>query len=521
MRLVLALLFIAVLPLAASDTKPPTVPRGLAVTGTTPNSVSLRWLESSDFKGGSGIQGYGVVRNGIQVGFTSGVTYTDWTAGSGTTYQYAVFARDNAGNTSVTSVPVTVTTPGSACQLAPVAPADVRVVEVSSSAVSLAWSAVAPPAEGCAVTYIVSRDGGVVASGLNATAYTAAGLEPARQYAFTVFAQDAYGTSPPSAPVTATTAPAGSDLPGFPARVVAPYVDVLLWPTPSLSAMATESGARFFSAGFIVAGSGCQATWGRHYKMSDGFLKEDIAALRRMKGDVIVSFGGAAGTELALACTSVPALQAQYQSVIDTYNLTRIDFDIEGRRLANTAANDLRAKAIKGLQDAASAAGKKLLVQFTLPVMPEGLTADGLNLLRNALDNGVSIGVVNVMAMDYGRSYNPNTMGAHAVAAMNSTIQQLSVLPLPDKTDAAVRAMVGVTPMIGLNDVSPEVFTIPDATLVVVNALGGGSGFLSFWSATRDQPCTGRQVVSPTCSGVIQLTWDFTRAFLTFQAQPQ
>ncbi len=84
---------------------------------------------------------------------------------------------------------------------------------------------------------------------------------------------------------------------------------MLLWPTPSLSGMAAQSGAKYFSAGFIVAGSGCQATWGRHYVMSDNFLKDDLAALRNQGGDVVASFGGAAGTELALACSTVDALR--------------------------------------------------------------------------------------------------------------------------------------------------------------------------------------------------------------------
>ena len=181
---------------------------------------------------------------------------------------------------------------------------------------------------------------------------------------------------------------------------------------------------------------------------------------------MIVSFGGAAGTELALACSTVDALQAQYQSVIDTYGFTRLDFDIEGSALSNTDANTRRAKAIAGLQAAASAANKKLTVQFTLPVMPSGLTQGGRDLLQNAIDNGVDIGVVNVMAMDYGRSYDPDNMGQYAVDAMTNTRDQLKVLyseAEPPKTEAQVNAMVGVTPMIGLNDVSPEVFTTDDA----------------------------------------------------------
>ena len=45
---------------------------------------------------------------------------------------------------------------------------------------------------------------------------------------------------------------------------------------------------------------------------------------------MIASFGGASGTELGVACTSVSSLQAQYKRVIDQLNLTRIDLDIEG-----------------------------------------------------------------------------------------------------------------------------------------------------------------------------------------------
>ncbi len=153
--------------------------------------------------------------------------------------------------------------------------------------------------------------------------------------------------------------------------------------------------------------------------------------------------------------------------MIDAYGFTRLDFDIEGSALTNAAANDRRAKAIGFLQAAATAAGRKLTVHVTLPALPSGLTQDGLNLLQNAIDNGVDIGVVNVMAMDYGRSYDPNRMGQYAVDAMTATVSQLRTLSGIAKTDAEWRAMVGVTPMIGLNDVSPEVFTLSDADYLV------------------------------------------------------
>jgi chitodextrinase len=511
-------------PLTAADNKPPTVPKGLTVVSVTANSVTLKWQASGDLAGGSGVAGYDVFRNGVQAGSTPDLTYTDMGLAAATTYQYAVRARDKAGNVSVLSVPMSATTEaGAGCSSSPDPPASVTISSVSSSTVTLQWDAVVPPA-GCALTYNVYRDNTLspIASGITGTTYTATGLQPSTRYAFFVTAVDSVGSSPMPNALFATTSPSGGQTTGFPAHLFAPYTDMLLYPTPSLSGMSAQSAAKYFSPGFIVAGSGCQATWGKHYTMSDRFLADDIASLRSQGGDVIVSFGGAANTELALACSTVSALQAQYQSVIDAYSLSRIDFDIEGTALSNAAANDRRAKAIKGLQDIAAAAGRKLTVQFTLPVMPSGLTADGVSLLQNALGNGVDIGVVNVMAMDYGRSYT-GSMGEYAVQAMNRAFSQLQALYGRSRTDAALAGMVGITPMIGLNDVSPEVFTLEDARILLSGAQTFqadeqpvGIGFLSFWSAARDQPCPRRQVVSATCSGIVQLMWDFTSVFKGF-----
>ena len=154
-------------------------------------------------------------------------------------------------------------------------------------------------------------------------------------------------------------------------------------------------------------------------------------------------------------------------------------------------------------------------MQLTLPVLPEGLTPDGVALVQSAKTIGVDVAIVNVMAMDYGRSHDPYAMGLHAVNAMNATLDQLRPI-FTEKSEADLRATVGVTPMIGLNDVSPEVFTLDDATLLVGAAQDNGVGFLGFWSATRDQQCPKRQVVSPTCSGIIQPPGAFTTIFAPF-----
>ena len=55
----------------------------------------------------------------------------------------------------------------------------------------------------------------------------------------------------------------------------------------------------------------------------------------------------------------------------------------------------------------AQAANPGLRVSYTLPVLPAGLTADGVDLLRNTVSHGVLIDVLNIMTMDYGDSAAP------------------------------------------------------------------------------------------------------------------
>ena len=110
-----------------------------------------------------------------------------------------------------------------------------------------------------------------------------------------------------------------------------------------------------------------------------------------------MSFGGAANTELSVACDT--DVYDAYRAVVDRYDLRVIDLDIEGDALADTAANDRRAEAIAQLQEQ-----QKLDVWVTLPVSPDGLTADGERLVASMLDAGVELTGVNAMTMNYGES---------------------------------------------------------------------------------------------------------------------
>jgi len=327
---------------------------------------------------------------------------------------------------------------------------------------------------------------------------------------------------PSAAPQPAPPAPA----PTWPWRTFAPYIDATGWPPYDLVGAAESQGLRHFSLGFVVADPdiGCSGSWGGYYPADGGWLGSEINALRALGGDVVISFGGAAGTELAQACSDVAELQAAYQAVIDAYGLTHVDFDIEGHALAQPASVALRSQAIAGLQAAAAAAERELHVSFTLPVLPSGLTLDGVALLQSALDAGVEIGLVNVMAMDYGGSAAPNPqgqMGAYAIKSASSTKAQIEALyagaGIP-RTQAELWHLVGVTPMIGVNDVVSEIFELSDAQELLAFAQANDLGLLSMWSANRDFPCPGGPQPQPLndCNSIDAPAFAFSQTFLPF-----
>jgi hypothetical protein len=308
----------------------------------------------------------------------------------------------------------------------------------------------------------------------------------------------------------------GSSAGGSGSFAFAPYVDATVDTPPfGLAGDMQATHTKDFMLGFVVSQTGaCQASWGSYYPVSTGYYASDIQALRQAGGDVGISFGGQASEELADACTSVSALQAQYQSVVNTYHLSRIDFDIEGADEGNTASLSRRFQAAVGLEQA----NPGLSVSLTLPVLPSGLDYNGLNVLKTALTAGVRVDLVNVMAMDYGDGPAPSPagkMGTYAIQAAQSTESQLAALE-PAKSSAQLWKMVGVTPMLGVNDITDEVFGLTDASQLEAFAHQVGMGELSMWAATRDVQCPPGQGSSDTCSGVAQQSFAFSKIFSAF-----
>ncbi|KVO43637.1 chitinase [Burkholderia ubonensis] len=306
------------------------------------------------------------------------------------------------------------------------------------------------------------------------------------------------------------------------AGAFAPYVDVTLYPTPLVDRIGVQQGIQQFTLAFVVAGNGCTPSWGGVQAIGNGATGDLLTSIgtavtnyRAKGGEVAVSFGGASGTPLMQACTSVPALKTALQTVIDTYSLTHVDFDIEGASQQDTAAVARNFQAVAQLQADYAAKGKPLHVTLTLPVMPTGLIQDGLNVLNAAIASKVNLDAVNVMTMDYGPA--GIDMGAAATSAAQGLYSQLDTAyksagrPL---SSSQLWQMVGVTPMIGVNDTQGETFTLDNAQSVLNAGVNNGYGFISYWSATRDKQCDSNSgYASPICSGVTQQPYAFASIF--------
>ena len=91
------------------DTEAPTVPGGLSA-GRKGKNVKLTWNSATD---NVGVSGYAVWRDGARIGDATDTSYVDSSVPSGAACTYTVSAYDAAGNRSVPSSTVSVTSRGS------------------------------------------------------------------------------------------------------------------------------------------------------------------------------------------------------------------------------------------------------------------------------------------------------------------------------------------------------------------------------------------------------------------------
>jgi chitinase len=271
-----------------------------------------------------------------------------------------------------------------------------------------------------------------------------------------------------AATLTSTSASAAAA--GFPAHYAAPYLQVDNGDVGDMAADQNASGDKYYTLAFLTPTSGCSMEWEDGGNAVGAFTSQ-ISSLQAAGGNVIISFGGESGGEVAQTCTSVSSLTAAYAKVVSTYGVTRLDFDIEGDTLGDSAANNRRNVALAALQQQNPA----VQVDYTLAVDPDGLPSQELGVLQNAQSNGVKVSLVNIMTMDFGNGQNALK---DALSAAQGTASQLA--NLYNVSTAQAYGMLGLTPIAGQND-DNEFFSQSDASTLESFASSNGVQELSFW----------------------------------------
>jgi chitinase len=294
------------------------------------------------------------------------------------------------------------------------------------------------------------------------------------------------------------------------------YVDVTVSP-PYAFEQASAPGTKDVVLAFLVASPQdlCAASWGGGYGLEEAGtelgLDKRISVLRSRGGSAAVSFGGARNNELATTCQDESKLRTAYRDIVERYDPSFIDFDLEGADLLDTAGGERRAKAVAALQGDRNASGNKLAVWLTLPASPRGLTDAGIAAVEQMLQAGVQLSGVNIMTMNYGASRSiSQSMLEAALSAADATHDQLSILYQRAGTNLSSEQIwkkLGLTPMIGRNDLPGEVFGLDAAGGLKDYAVELGIQRLSMWSLNRDAPCASgaqEENASFICSGVDQ-----------------
>ncbi|MFZ4481731.1 MAG: glycosyl hydrolase [Rhodoferax sp.] len=234
-----------------------------------------------------------------------------------------------------------------------------------------------------------------------------------------------------------------------------------------------------------------------------------LKPLQRAGVGYVISTGGAEGIFTCSSEQGMAAFIAHYNS----RHLLGLDFDIEAGQSESMIADLVEQVRIAMQQH------PHLRFSFTLAALSSkdsgqpSLNQHGDLVMKAIMRAGLRNYFINLMVMNYGEAKSDNcvvesgrcNMAASAIQVVQNFSQRYGLPP----------GRIEVTPMIGVNDVVDNVFTLGDARALSLFVAANGLGGLHFWSLNRDQPCAQpRLAVSPTCSsleGPVQL--EFANTF--------
>ncbi len=302
------------------------------------------------------------------------------------------------------------------------------------------------------------------------------------------------GSTPTTSP---TTAPPSTGGPGI--KAVAPYYYTGWGNPPNLTTVTSTTGVKWFTMAFILNSGTCDPKWDGSRALTGGADQTAINTIRANGGDVVVSFGGAAGPWLEHTCASASALAAAYQKVINAYGLKAIDIDIEGTPYDSATDQQKTVDALKTIK----ANNPGITTYITLG---SGTGGPDASLINRAAAAGLVVDGWGIMTFDWG-----NTTGNQG----QLTIQAADGLKNKLKTaygwsDADAYKHVGISSMNGITDEHATV-TLADMQTITAYAQQHTIARLTFWSLNRDRQCPGAYPNDDTCSGVTQSAYQFTK----------
>ncbi|TDU05520.1 carbohydrate binding protein [Streptomyces sp. 846.5] len=304
-----------------------------------------------------------------------------------------------------------------------------------------------------------------------------------------------------------------------------PYKDVTInmnWNTYQMQSAASGSVLPVVGSGSLVSqyvpklpaltlafatGACGSETWGG--VSGANFAAENVPQLHTANLNYVVSTGGAAGTFTCSSTAGMDSFIARYASP----NLVGIDFDIEGGQSQSDIQNLVAAAA------GAQAQYPKLQFSFTLATLGAsdgsygGVNSLGGEVVQAVKGSSLTNYVINLMTMDYGNASSSVCVVTSGSCEMaQSAIQAVKNL---EHTYGIPASKIAVTPMIGMNDATSEIFTTADVSTLTSYAVSNGLAGLHFWSLDRDTPCS-YTYASPTCDSVPSTTpLGYTKAFLS------
>ena len=184
----------------AYDTTAPTIPSNLMATDVTDTTIRVIWSTSSD---NVGVTGYDLYRGSALISSMTGTSYTDTGLTINALYSYRVRAHDGAGNNSLQSTALSVSTLPD--RVAPSTPTNVASLTQTVQSIDLTWNASTDDAAMTSeLTYSLYRDGVFVRtqSGLS---YSDSGLHYNRVYHYQITATDPSGNISSLSPMLSVT----------------------------------------------------------------------------------------------------------------------------------------------------------------------------------------------------------------------------------------------------------------------------------------------------------------------------